>query len=170
MSKTAIDAQIRARIEEFTADLTELIHESALASIQEALGGSAAPRPVAAPRKAPAKRAKATRAAKSSGKRVRRSSADLAKIQSAFVAHVRANPGQRIEEITGALGLSSKDLRRPVSLLIEDGKVRTEGQRRGTRYFVGGGARKAAPAKRKKSAAKKTRSKKAGAKKKAARR
>lgn len=42
------------------------------------------------------------------------------------LAHVKANPGQRVEEIGRELGVATKDLTRP------------EGQKRGTKYFAGG--------------------------------
>ena len=61
-----------------------------------------------------------------------------------ILAHVRANPGQGVEEIGAALGLTSKELRRPVTMLTQADKLRSEGRKRGTRYFAGGGRRKKA--------------------------
>lgn len=51
-----------------------------------------------------------------------------------LLAHVRANPGQRGEQISQALGLDTKTLRPVMKRLIAAGKVRTEGQRRGMTY------------------------------------
>ena len=50
------------------------------------------------------------------------------------------------------LGQPTKDLRGPLTKLMDQGSVRSEGQRRGTRYFPGGGgaARKATRAGKKK--------------------
>jgi hypothetical protein len=66
------------------------------------------------------------------------------------LAHVRSNPGQRLEEIGRALWGPTKGLKRPVSNLMEGGALRTEGQKRGTKYFAGRGGgtkRKATTAK-----------------------
>lgn len=51
-----------------------------------------------------------------------------------LLAHVRAHPGQRGEQISQALGLDTKALRPVMKRLIAAGKVRTEGQRRGMTY------------------------------------
>lgn len=52
-----------------------------------------------------------------------------------LLAYVKANPGQRGEQIAEALGTDSKGIRGPMKKLIEDGVVRTKGERRGMRYF-----------------------------------
>jgi hypothetical protein len=48
--------------------------------------------------------------------------------------YVRNNPGQRGEHIAEALGTDSKILRPVMKRLIESGKVRTKGERRGMQY------------------------------------
>lgn len=48
---------------------------------------------------------------------------------------IRANPGQRMEDISSSLGVSSKVLGPYVKRLIGAQKVRTVGQKRATRYF-----------------------------------
>lgn len=53
----------------------------------------------------------------------------------AVLAHVRAHPGRRGEEISLALGTDSRSLRVPMKQLIADKKVKTKGQRRGMTYF-----------------------------------
>ena len=55
----------------------------------------------------------------------------------AVLAFVQKNPGQRGEHIAAALGTDSMRLRRTMKRLIEDGKVRTNGERRGMQYFAG---------------------------------
>ena len=40
------------------------------------------------------------------------------------------------------MGIDTKELKRPVQLLLADRSIRTEGQRRGTKYFAGGGGAK----------------------------
>jgi hypothetical protein len=44
------------------------------------------------------------------------------------------NPDSRLEEIGTALGANTKDLKRPIFLLLEEGRLSTAGQRRGMRY------------------------------------
>ena len=53
----------------------------------------------------------------------------------AVEAYVRSNPGQRGEHIAAAMGIDTKVLRAPMKGLIEAGKVRTRGNRRGMQYF-----------------------------------
>lgn len=55
------------------------------------------------------------------------------------VAHVQAHAGQRLEEIAKALRCPTKILKGPVAKLVSSGALRTEGRKRGTKYFVGGG-------------------------------
>jgi hypothetical protein len=52
-----------------------------------------------------------------------------------LLAHIRKNPGERIEPIGKALGIATKDLTLPVRKLIESKRVKTRGQRRATTYF-----------------------------------
>ena len=93
-------------------------------------------------------RKKATKRA--SKKRGRRSAEDLEKTAARILAYVKTHPGKGVTAIAKALRRSSKDLKRPVQMLLAAKKIRTEGQRRGTTYFAGagGGTRKKA-AKRK---------------------
>ena len=166
MPRNDIESKLRARIDQFVTEISDLVREQALRSLQEAIArnGTAAARPrrtKAARAAAPVRR----KAARTSGKRVRRSSEELEKLKGAILAHVKANPGQRLEEIGPALGIATKALKRPIQLLTADGALRTEGQRRGTKYFAGGGRAKAPAKPRKKAAKKKAGRKKAGRKK-----
>lgn len=164
-----IEQQISESVDKFVEELSQLVRQAALESVSEALGGSAPAQPrrgTSARKTTAARRGKAGKKAgrkKAAGGRERRSTAAVADVAEALLAHVKANPGQSISDIAAALGATSKELRLPVLKLIEDGKLRTTGQRRGTKYFAGrGGAR---PAAKKKTA----RKKKATRKKKAAR-
>lgn len=64
----------------------------------------------------------------------------------AVVAYVAKNPGQSVEQIGKALGQKTKELALPIIRMIEAKKLKTKGQRRGTRYFAAEAATKAAPA------------------------
>ncbi|HED66680.1 MAG TPA: hypothetical protein ENJ09_14130 [Planctomycetes bacterium] len=150
----SIETEIQARVEAFVGDLTEMIRAAALEAVREALLGEAP----AAPRRKPGrpagkKKAKVTKAKSSAapkrarkGKRVRRTAAQVEALKDKILAHVKAHPGQRLGEIAKALGLVTKDARRPAFLLVEDKMLKTTGTRGGTRYFAGGA--KAAPAKK----------------------
>ena len=50
----------------------------------------------------------------------------------------RAGPGCRAEDINGALGTRTPQIAQPLRRLVADRLVRTEGARRGTRYFTVG--------------------------------
>ncbi len=73
------------------------------------------------------------------GRRVRRSAAQLAEVQSQIVKLLASTPKLTSEEIQEKLGLAKEDLQRPLQLLRDDGKVKSLGERRAMRYFVGAG-------------------------------
>jgi len=56
--------------------------------------------------------------------------------EDALLAYVRTNPGQRGEQIAGALGTDSASVRPVMKKLIQAGKVRTIGQARAMSYSV----------------------------------
>ena len=65
----------------------------------------------------------------------------------AVLSHVTANPGPRMGEIAKALNVTAKDVRLPTLQLVDAGKLRTTGQRGGTRYFPKARATKKGPKK-----------------------
>ena len=148
MPLSTIDSQIQARIDEFVQELSGLIREAALEAVQEALGGTATPakrgpgRRKGVTRKKAAKRGGRKKAAKratrktskKAGARKKRSSAAVQKIAERALAHVKKKPGVGAIEIAKALRMTSKDVQRPLQILMAEKKVRTTGQRRGTKY------------------------------------
>ncbi|MSR63349.1 MAG: hypothetical protein EXS08_12980 [Planctomycetes bacterium] len=66
--------------------------------------------------------------------RVRRSASEFGDLADALLNYVRGNPGQRGEQIAAALATDTKTMRPVMKRLIGDGKVTTEGQRRGMTY------------------------------------
>lgn len=151
------EAEIRACVDAFVAELSTIVRkntlESVLEAITEAAGGTAAPkkrrgRPPGSKNKKPA-----------AGKRIRRSSADVGQTTTSALNYIKANDGCSVSEMGAALGLTTKDLRLPLQKLLADKAVRTTGQKRGTRYHAG---KAAAPrrAKKKRAAKKKTSRKK----------
>ena len=80
--------------------------------------------------KAPTSRKKA---AGKPGRRAGRSSADVEKVAAQVLAYAKANAGHRLEEMGGGLKADTVDLRGPIQVLLAAGKLRTEGQKRGTK-------------------------------------
>jgi hypothetical protein len=146
---------LRARVDEFVANLSDLIRESALESVREALDGAAAParrgpgrpRKKATKRKATRRKASGPRKAarrKTAGKRVRRSPEDLEATANSILSYIKANPGSNSEELGKALGMTATEMRPPIHAMIAAGTLKATGKARGTRYAAGGGARRKA--------------------------
>jgi hypothetical protein len=138
MKTTAIDAQLRARIDVFVADISAAVRASALDAVREALG-SPAPAPATRgpgrPHKAVASDAPAA-APKRAANRGKRTPEDVAKMGETVVAYVAKNPGQSVEQSKKALGVEKKDFQLPIVRMVAAKKLRTTGERRGTKYFV----------------------------------
>ena len=130
------EARITQLVNAFAADLTALAREAARATLDEALDGSLG--------RASGRVGRAS--APASGSRSRgekRSPADLVKIQDKVLSFVASSPGLRIEQINKAMGTNTTELALPLRKLVADGALKTEGQRRATKYFPGSGQRSA---------------------------
>lgn len=138
--------KLRSLVDQFVADLNACVHEEVLETLRAALGQPATPSKRGPGRPPKTTRVKARRAP--GGRKAGRRSADqVASMGDTVLAHVRANPGQRLEEMGRELGVPTEELKRPISNLMGAGALRTEGRKRGTKYFAGkgrGGRRKAA--------------------------
>jgi hypothetical protein len=149
MPTPTIDTAIRTQIDQFLSSISLLVRQAAVEAVKDALGATdgkvAAParRGPGRPRKVQAAPA-APKAAKP-GKRARRSAADVEQVAGQVLAYVQGNPGSRLEEIGRGLKVDTAGLKGPIKVLLGTGRLRTEGQKRGTKYFAGSG--KAAPAK-----------------------
>jgi hypothetical protein len=139
--------QLRTLVDQFVADLQVVIRQEALEAVRGVLGDAEAParRGPGRPRKVSTRgpgRPKKKVSKRGPGRRPRktgRSSAeDVSGLADQVLAHVRANPGQRLEEIARDLGMSTNDLKQPVAKLLEASAVRREGKARGTKYYAGG--------------------------------
>jgi hypothetical protein len=123
MTTPSVQAALDTLIEAIRSELRE--------EFLSALGGSgSAPKrgggrakrsaPSAAPR------------AKARAKGAKRTPEELEELTKNVLAHIKKNPGQRVEQIAEALGTSTKELALPI---IKLGKaLKTQGQRRGTKY------------------------------------
>jgi hypothetical protein len=134
MKTTAIDAQLRARIDAFVADISAAVRASALDAVREALGSPGSVPAKRGPGRPP--KAVASDAPAAAPKRAKRTPEDVAKMGETVVAYVAKNPGQSVEQIKKALGVEKKDLQLPMIRMIAAKKLKTTGERRGTKYFV----------------------------------
>lgn len=147
MTSKDVEKALQERVDRFVGELSVLIRQSALEAVRDALGEAVAS-PAPRGRRAKAKSKALPSPARRKSRRGRRTEAEVEAASQEIYDYVAANPGQGAEQIRAALGVSSKDLKTPVTKLLEAGRVRTEGQRRGTKYF---------PAKGRKGASKKPR-------------
>jgi hypothetical protein len=119
---------IRDRIEEFVNQLSQLVRQTALESVQDALGEGGGRR-----------RGRAARAALGRGARrkgEKRSSDQIAETRKAVVSYVKKNPGQGVEAIAKGLGTATKELTLPIRKLVAEKQLKTKGQKRATKYFA----------------------------------
>ena len=122
-----LSRQINELVARFVEEVAELARELAHARLVGALGGEPAPssrRPLPAP---------ARRVEVATGGR--RSAEEIEGLRRRLLAHVTAHPGQRIEEIKVAIDATTSQLAVPLQKLIFADLVRSEGERRATRYF-----------------------------------
>ncbi|MCC7172803.1 MAG: hypothetical protein IT459_20310 [Planctomycetes bacterium] len=138
---------IRSKIDAFLTEIESLTRQAALDAVRAALSGNAStPAPRANGRRV-ARRA-ATKPAAPKGKRAKRTTEDVAEFGAKILAFVKSNPGCSSEQIQAGLGLSKKDIQLPIIRLREEKRLKTTGQKRGTKYYAGGAAPKATPVKR----------------------
>ena len=70
-------------------------------------------------------------------RRARRTPEEIEELNTGVVEYLRANPWQGVNELAAALGTESRDLRRPLHLLLTNRKIRKRGQGRTTEYRTG---------------------------------
>ncbi len=135
-----VQRQLQARVDDFVADLTEMIRAAALEAVHEALGaGKAAPTKKRATKKrATKKRATNKRATKKAPARRGRprgaASMPDPKLMAAIVKQLKQRPIQGVEELSKAIGVPSAKLKPSVGQLLDDGSIKRKGKARGTKY------------------------------------
>lgn len=136
MNSKDIDAQIRNRIDSFLREIGDLVRQSAVQAVQDALGGgprrsvSAAPQAPAAGRPAGAGK----RGPKKGSRRG--TSVDRAVVEAKILDALRSNPqGLRMEELARVTSLDSSHLKVPAKEMAASGAVRKDGERRATTYY-----------------------------------
>ncbi|MBK7071797.1 MAG: DNA-binding protein [Myxococcales bacterium] len=148
---TEIESRINELVTNFINEVSRLARAAALDTLNRALAGAGGTVVrdirVSKPAKAASNGAAAAAAAAKRAKGEKRPKAEIAQVQAKVLAHIRANPGQRIEQINKVLGTRTPDLALPLKKLIAEGAVDTKGARRATTYFPGDGAAKGGAAK-----------------------
>lgn len=114
---------VRARIDAFAADITELLTDAVADAVARSLGSSAS---------RPAKGAgKRTSASRGRGRPAKVAPEDLLR-----AVAKGGTAGLRMEQLGKAMATPTKGLVRPMKLLLEQKKVKRSGQARGTTYRV----------------------------------
>lgn len=126
-----VDSEIRARIDQFVAEIGDLARASVVDAVRESLEPGSAPS-----RRGPGRPRGSSAARRPKG--AKRSPEMLARTTSRLFAAIKAKPGQRIEQLSEKLGASTKDLALPAKKLIAEKKVRMTGVKRATKYFQRG--------------------------------
>ena len=65
----------------------------------------------------------------------RRSPSEIAELGEALCTLIHARPGESMVVFAGEIGVSVRELQRPMTLLKRAGRIRSVGQRHLTRYF-----------------------------------
>ncbi|MBE7449223.1 MAG: hypothetical protein HS111_10090 [Kofleriaceae bacterium] len=131
-----VEDKLQLLVQGFVTQVTELARQVAVDTLASALSApastAAGPRVNGHGRGAPGR-----------GKRVvgvvrgrKRPAGELERLSVRFLDHVKANPGQRIEQINRALGTRTAELRGPVVKLVAAKEIKTRGQRRAMTYFA----------------------------------
>jgi hypothetical protein len=122
--------KIQALIDSFVADLGELAKQIALEQLKTAFGSvKLAPLPLSSPTSV---------AGSARTSRNRRGQREIEALRTKLLAVISDNPGCRAEDINGALGTRTPQIAQPLRKLVAERLVRTEGARRGTKYFAVG--------------------------------
>ncbi len=131
-----ISDTIRAALDAFVDDLSNLIQQAALESVEQALASAST---------IPGKRgARGARGAapvfvalsQNRKKGAKRTPEELEQLIKKLHGYIAKNPGQRIEQIAQGLDISTKELNLPAKKLISEKKLSTKGQKRATTYFA----------------------------------
>jgi hypothetical protein len=126
--------KLQALIDSFVADLGEIAKQIALEQLKTAFGSvKLAPLP---PSSSSYSASSASAASRRS--RARRGQHEIEALRSKLLTVISDNPGCRAEDINSALGTRTPQIAQPLRKLVADRLVRTEGARRGTRYFTVG--------------------------------
>ena len=127
--------EIQALVDHFVADLGELAKRIAIEQIHTAFGvGAELAAPTQARRRGRPPAAAVPEAPRRG--RTRRAQGELEELRDKLLAAVAERPGRRTEELNVALGTRTPQIAQLLRGLVAEHRIRTEGARRGTRYFM----------------------------------
>jgi hypothetical protein len=149
---TEIEQRINDLVSSFINDITKLARQAALDTLAEALAGVGGTviSDLRFPSARGGRRGKGAVYGSRRPKGAKRAQGEIEKLKDAVLSHIKEHPGERIEQINGHMGTRTSDLSLPLKKLIADGAVRTEGDRRATKYFPGDGTPRGGGRKRRK--------------------
>jgi hypothetical protein len=138
-----LEKEIQVRTEAFAQELAELVKKAALESVSQALAGRAAGGTVTRGRRGAVVRTsrgggrKATAtSARGRKKGEKRTPEELEGLANSLLAEIKREGNRGIEAIAKAMKVPTKELALPIRKLNEEGKIRTKGQKRATKYFA----------------------------------
>ncbi|MEO8904795.1 MAG: DNA-binding protein [Polyangiaceae bacterium] len=131
-----ISDTIRAALDSFVDDLSNLIQQAALESVEQALAGASEIPGARGGRGARAASSAPFASLASRKKGAKRTPEELEQLIKKLHGYIAKNPGQRIEQIAASLDISTKELNLPAKKLISEKKLSTKGQKRATVYFA----------------------------------
>ena len=130
------EQQIHQRVQAFVAEITELARKQAFDTLSSALAGAGLIGGRGRGRNGAGRRGGRAAAPVAAGAGGRRSPDQIDATCQSLLRQIGASPGQRIEQIGAAIGMRTKDLALPIRKLVAQKQIRTEGQRRATRYYA----------------------------------
>lgn len=131
-----INDTIRAALDAFVNDLSNLIQQAALDSVEQALSSASTIPGGGRGRAARAVSPAFAALAQNRKKGAKRTPEELEQLIKKLHGYIAKNPGQRIEQIAQGLDISTKELNLPAKKLISEKKLSTKGQKRATTYFA----------------------------------
>lgn len=134
MATSQVNSDLQSAIDSFAADLTALIEQSVAEAMVQALNNVDTGKAPSRKGKRGASRSTSKVAPKRRAKGEKRGAAELAKLKDDLLREIKREGGRRIEQISEAMQISTKELKLPMLKLIDEKKVKTKGQKRATRY------------------------------------
>jgi hypothetical protein len=135
MANNPVSDQIRSRVEEFVDELSSLIRQSAMDTVAQVLGGGVGDGRRGRRGAGAARGASAEARGRARAKGAKRSQDELERLTGRLLTYVKANAGQRIEQIAKGMSVSTRELNLPAKKLLANKSIRTKGQKRATQYF-----------------------------------
>ena len=117
---TDIHREIRERVDAFVRDILKLSNQAAIERISFVLSQTGAP------------------GQRPRGRGAKRTRREIEELAQTIVDYVESTPGQSVEQMSEAMGVPSGDLSLPIRKLIRARKLRSEGEKRATRYYPAG--------------------------------